>query len=129
MVDPEKVKETVRAYFAATRALDIEALLATCAEDVVMHSPVGEPPRRGREEVRKFFMTIIDFFDTVGLTEEFLFAIPGEAAAKWNCRGIAVNGRSVSFEGIDVYKINDEGKIREFWGYWDPGVLVSSLAG
>ncbi|HZT78683.1 MAG TPA: nuclear transport factor 2 family protein [Gemmataceae bacterium] len=127
MVSPVVIRKTVAAYFAATRAMDPEAWLATFAEDAVSYDPVGGVPIEGHRGLRQFYETITLAFDKVGITEGTVFVAGNQAAAQWKGHGLGKNGREVTFEGIDVFEINDRGKIQRLWGYWDPAPLMEEL--
>jgi len=74
-----------------------------------------------------FFQGINAFFETVSLKEESVFVYGNRAAVKWIGSGISKNERSVTFEGIDVFEVNEAGKIQTAWGYWEPSVLMAQL--
>ena len=48
---------------------------------------------------------------------------------KFTGHGTGKNGRQVTFEGIDVFEINQEGTIETMWGYWNPAALMAQLQG
>lgn len=50
----ETIQQTVASYFAATRAIDVEAWLSTFAEDAVSYDPVGEKPLEGYIAIKQF---------------------------------------------------------------------------
>jgi steroid delta-isomerase len=127
MPTPAVIHRTIAAYFAATRAMDREAWLATFAEDVVSHEPVGGAPVVGREGLRQFFDTIAAVFEKLGITEDHVFVAGNGAAVKFTGRGVGKNGRDVTFEGIDVFELNERGQIQKMWGYWDPSRLMRDL--
>lgn len=126
-VKPELVGKAVADYFAAIRAMDASAWVSTFAADGVSYDPVGAPPAEGHEGLRQFFVAITGAFEKVGLFEDYVFICGREAAVKWSGRGTGKNGREVTFEGIDVFEINDEGKIQNLWGYWNPAVMMAQL--
>lgn len=125
----EVIEKTVRDYFAAIRAMDADAWVATFAEDAISHDPVGSPPMRGHAELRRFFEGIASAFNKVGLTENHVFVCGDGAAVKWTGRGVGKNGREVTFEGIDVFQVNVQGKIQTVWAYWDLAALMTQLQG
>jgi steroid delta-isomerase len=127
MPSPAVVREAVAGYFAATRAMDPEALIAAFAEDAVSHDPVGAVPTQGHKGLRQFYDTIVLAFEKVGITEDEVFVAGNQAAVKWTGRGVGLNGREVKFEGIDVFEVNEAGKIQRKWGYWDPDRLMAEL--
>jgi steroid delta-isomerase len=120
------IQKAVADYFAATRAMDTSALVAAFSEDGTSYEP-ATPPASGHEALRQFFEGIMAAFSEVGLTEDNVFITGNEAAVKWTGRGVGVNGREVMFEGIDVFEINDAGKIQNVWAYWNPAALMSQL--
>ncbi len=122
----ERVQKAVADYFAATRAMDTSAWVAAFSEDGTSYEPAS-PPARGRDALRQFFEGITGAFSEVGLTEDNVFITGNEAAVKWTGRGVGVNGREVVFEGIDIFEINEAGKIQNMWAYWNPAALMSQL--
>lgn len=127
MPSPAVIHRTVAAYFAATRTRDPDAWLATLAEDAVSHDPVGGAPTVGHGGLRQFFDLIASVFETLAITEDHVFVAGNGAAVKFTGRGVGKNGREVTFEGIDVFEVNERGLIQTVWGYWDPSRLMLEL--
>ncbi len=123
----ERTEKAVRDYFAAIRAMDVNSWLATFAEDAVSQDPVGAPPMRGHAALRQFFEGIAGAFEQVGLFEDHVFVVGNQAAVKWTGRGTGKNGREVTFEGIDIFEINDDGKIQTVRAYWQPAMMMAQL--
>ena len=123
----EIIRTIVAEYFAAIRAMDPAAWANTFAEDGVTHDPVGTPPHQGREALRQFMQGILGMFQEAGLTEDDVFVAGNGAAVKWTARGVAKNGRRFQFEGIDVFEVNDAGKIQEVRAYWDAAAVIVQL--
>jgi steroid delta-isomerase len=42
-------------------------------------------------------------------------------------QGISKSDKSVTFEGITVFEINDSGKIQTTRAYWNPAAMVAQL--
>jgi steroid delta-isomerase len=124
---PEIISQVVKDYFAAIRAMDQQAWLNTFAEDAVSYDPVGAPPIKGREKLAEFFQTITGAFKEVGLTEDEMFIAGNGAAVKWSGRGISQRGRKAHFEGIDVFEVNEAGKIQALHAYWNPAEMMAQL--
>ena len=123
----DKISRAVRTYFLAIRAMDPEAIANSFAEDGTTCDPMGAPPISGREAVREFFVSICKNFKSVALTEEGIFVAGNGAAVKWTGQGTSINGKEVRFEGIDVFEINDHGKIQNLWAYWNPAEMIAQL--
>ncbi|AKG23025.1 nuclear transport factor 2 family protein [Calothrix sp. 336/3] len=123
----QTIQQTIANYFAATRAMSLESWLATFAEDAISYEP-DAPPLKGYQDLTHFFQGIISVFQQIGLTEESVFINGNEAAVKWIGHGVGKNGQEVAFEGIDVFEINDAGKIQQMWAYWYPQKMMAQLA-
>jgi steroid Delta-isomerase len=126
-VTAERVSRAVRSYFLAIRAMDAEAFANTFAEDGTTCDPIGTPPVNGRAGVREFFESICKNFKSVSMEEDSIFVAGNGAAVKWTGRGTSNTGKEVSFEGIDVFEINQEGKIQNLWAYWNPAEMIAQL--
>jgi len=127
LVTAEKVSRAVRAYFLAIRAMDADAFANAFAENGTTCDPMGAPPISGRAAVREFFESICKNFKSVALNEESVFVAGNGAAVKWTGQGTSINGKEVRFEGIDVFEINDDGKIQNLWAYWNPAEMIAQL--
>ena len=126
-MSPEVVARTIKAYFEALRAMDQTSWVNTFAENAISHDPVGAPPTQGHQKLGEFFQTVTAPFEAVGLTEDHVFIAGNSAAVKWTGRGTSKEGRQVHFEGIDVFTINEAGKIESVYAYWNPAEMVAQL--
>ncbi len=126
-MSPEVISKAVKAYFAAIRAMDEQAWVNTFAEDAISYDPVGASPNVGHQKLHEFFQTIMAAFKEVGLTEDQVFVAGHGAGVKWTGRGISKSGNKVHFEGIDVFEVNEAGKIQTLHAYWNPAEMVAQL--
>jgi steroid delta-isomerase len=126
-MSPEIISQTVKAYFAALRAMDEKAWVNTFAEDAVSYDPVNAPPLIGHQKLAEFFQSVTGAFEEVGLTEDQVFIAGNSAAVKWTGRGISKKGRKVLFEGIDIIEVNDAGQIQTLRAYWNPAEMMAQL--
>lgn len=124
---PETIRTLTSRYFAATRAMDLDAWLACFADDAVSHDPYGAPPIKGKDELRKFFLSVAIAFKEIGFTEYFVIATGNRAAVTFTARGIGHNGKPATCEGIDIFGFNEGGTIQIMWGYWDPAAMIAQL--
>lgn len=107
--------------------MDVERWVNTFSEDAVSHDPVGAPPHRGHEELRSFLTGLFSMCEQAGLTENNVFINGNSAAVKWTGTGKGRNGKSVSFEGVDVIDCDAAGKIVLVRAFWDPGPVMATL--
>ena len=126
-MSPEIIAKAIKDYFAALRAMDQNAWVNTFAADAVSYDPVGTAPIVGHQKLGEFFATITAAFKEVGLTEDQVFIAGNGAAVKWTGEGISKQGKKVRFEGVDVFEINEGGKIQNLRAYWNPAEMVAQL--
>ena len=126
-ISPDKISSAVRDYFLAIRAMDADAFANTFAEDGTTFDPVGAPGITGRAAIREFLQAICKNFETVGLTEDAVFIAGSGAAVKWTGRGVSSSGKVVKFEGVDVFEMNEDGKIQTLRAYWNPTEMIAQL--
>ena len=124
----DSIDKAVAEYFEAIRALDADRWVATFAENGVSLDPYGSQELVGPDALRQFFLGIAGGFETLSFKEDSVFVSGDRAAVKWTASGVGKNGKPVTFEGIDVFEVNDAGKIQTVWGYWDPGEMMATLA-
>lgn len=126
-ISPDKISRAVRGYFLAIRAMDADAFANSFAEDGTTYDPVGSPGITGREGLREFFNSICGNFKNVALTEDQVFVAGNGAAVKWTGKGTSTTGKDVNFEGIDVFEVNENGKIQTVEGFWNPAEMIAQL--
>jgi len=107
--------------------MDQHAWVDTFAEDAISYDPVGAPAIEGHQKLAEFFQSVTAAFKEVGLTEDEVFVAGNGAAVKWTASGISKQGNKVRFEGIDVFTINEAGKIQGLQAYWNPAEMVAQL--
>jgi len=127
MASKEAIQSAVAAYFAAGRAMDANAFAEAFAPDGVSNDPVGAPPHAGRDAIRQFVQGVIARCESLGLTEDDVFIAGDSAAVKWTGQLTTKNSQSVTFEGIDIIQVNDQGKIQTLDAYWDPPPVLLVL--
>ena len=124
------VPDAVARFYAALRANDVEAWLATFAPDAVSLDPVGTPPVQGHLALRRFFGDLLASFSRFdGLTEDETFLAGDAVAVRWTGRGLSRLGQPVVFTGIDVFELNGAGTIQRLRAYFDLTSLARQLQG
>jgi steroid delta-isomerase len=120
MPSPEQVKRAVEAYVAAYMNNDRDAFLDAFADGGVIEDPVGTPAHAGRDARGAFWDTVHQ------LTEEMTFDVKdvvvcgSEAAMVFRIyAGTADAG--IVLDAVDVFQIDDDGKIASMRAYWDMG--------
>jgi hypothetical protein len=93
-------------FTRALAARDADALIATLARDVVLHSAVTNTPFEGRDVVADTYRSVVESFQDVRVVDEFE---SGDTHAFfWEGR---IDGRYVA--GADRLRLDSEGRVRE----------------
>ncbi len=119
MAERDEVEGWVRTYFEATRSMDAARWAGCFAEGATLEDPVGSPMLTTPEAVRERGVSFLAAFEEVGLHEEFIHVNGLEAVARFTGRGVA-GGQETSFEGIDLFRFDEDGKIVLLRGFFDP---------
>ena len=91
----------------AVEAGNFEEMMATFAEDAVLHSPVTFKPFEGRAEIRQLLEILFETFQDFRYTDE-LVAEDGTRALVFNAR---VGDRDL--QGLDLIRFDGSGLIRD----------------
>jgi hypothetical protein len=108
---------TVHPFRAAVEARDIDAALATLADDVVFHSPAVFHPYESRETVGALLRLVFETFEDFRYTDQ-LDNPDGTHALIFRAR---VGEREV--EGLDLVRDGADGRIADFT------VMIRPLSG
>lgn len=94
------------AFTEAIAARDIDALIATLAPDVVLHTAVARSPFEGRDVVADTYRSVLESFEDLRVVDEFE---SGDTHAFfWEG---TMDGRYVG--GADRIRANPDGSVRE----------------
>ncbi|OUL32298.1 ketosteroid isomerase [Nostoc sp. T09] len=121
------IEKIVAAYFANIATMNPEGWVENFAEDALSYDPVGEPPTKVHEGFRQFIGQLQAVFEKLEPTTEHIFIAGNEAAVKWKMQGVSKTGKSVNFEGITIFEINEADKIQTIRAYWNPAAMVAQL--
>jgi hypothetical protein len=91
----------------AVEARDLDGLMATFAEDAVLHSPITFKPFEGRAAIRQLLAILLEVFQDFRYTDE-LEAEDGTGALVFNAR---VGDRDL--QGLDLIRFDGSGLIRD----------------
>lgn len=100
---------------------DLDGMVATLADDVVLHSPVSFKPFEGREAVAQLFEILVRTFEDFRYTDD----LPGEDVHAMIFRA-RIGDREV--EGLDLIRSGPDGRIVDFTVMVRPLTGVVALA-
>ncbi len=125
MVTQEMIKEAIASYFAANNALDLEGFVNIFAEDAALYNVAETSPLVGRDAVRSVAEQSIAPFQETHVELERIFIAGNGAAVFYSGQATAKNGRRTRLEGIDVFEINERGKIQNIRFYLDLAAVMA----
>jgi len=121
------IEIAISEYFGALHTLDVERFVNSFTPDATSHDPVGTPPHVGHDALRGFMTAISGMWQHAGLKEDSVFICGNSAAIKWTASGVGLNGKTITFEGVDTIECNNEGKVTLVRAYWDPAPVMAAL--
>ncbi|MCM1983661.1 nuclear transport factor 2 family protein [Lyngbya confervoides] len=127
-IPTNQIATAVSQYFSASRSQDKVTAMVDCfSETCVVQDPADRAAMYGKEVLRNYFDQVVQQFSALGLTEEYVAINGNQAAVKWVGQGTTFSGKPITFEGIDIFEIDLEGKIQQLTGFWNPEALLASL--
>lgn len=111
----------------AVAARDVDGLVATLSDDVVLYNPTSPEPFRGRDAARFVFGTLVQVFEEFTYTHAFRGGPPGagEAPEAHVFRG-RVGG--VEVQGVDLFELAEDGSIRSLTVFLRPQAALTAMA-
>jgi hypothetical protein len=103
----------IHAFTAAMQRKDLEAMLSHLADDIVLKTPLAAEAFNGKAAIRPVVEALLSVVDAFDFRE--ILQGPGHVAAFF---GIKVG--SVELDGVDYWRLNDAGLIREMTVLWRP---------
>lgn len=123
------IHPSIDAYFATLSAMDWDGVAACFAPEIHHEDPVGSPVNRSPAGVKAFLTQIGGLFETVALRPRAHFRCGDEFAIVWDGEGRGRNGAQVTFEGVDLIRVDGEGRIATLRAFWDPAPVLGRLMG
>jgi SnoaL-like domain len=99
----------------AAEAKDLELLMQTLREDVVLHSPVLFRGFEGRDTAAAVLTHVAATLEDLTYTDEL-----GDGKTVWLRFKAKVAGTSKELEGIDFLELDEEGKVAELTVFMRP---------
>jgi steroid delta-isomerase len=119
MPDSEQIRSAVNAYVDSFNKQDRAGFLAALADGVEQFEPVGAPVNRGKEALAAFWDQLFGQCEKIDFAMLDLIITGDEAAMSFRIDQLVSPGRSVRVEGIDTFRVDDQGKITLIKGYSD----------
>lgn len=125
MISEKSILAAITTYFAANNALDVEGFVDIFAPDASLYNVAEVSPVSGQEAIRKVAEQTLLPFQETHVSMERVFIAGNGAAVFYTGQLTAKNGRTAQIEGIDVFEINEEGKIQTLRFYLNPAPVLA----
>lgn len=120
MPNEHERKEIALEYCRRVSAGETERIVELFAPTATIEDPIGSGPVTGHDALREFYGDIIERF---GSEVE-----PGVPRASYEGTSVALpimvqarmDGQAREIASVDVFEIDDAGKISRMWAYWGP---------
>jgi ketosteroid isomerase-like protein len=128
---PQTIQQTtthdaVATYLEGLNSLDPERALSRVSRDAVIHYP-GQPPM-SKDAFRDSLAQVFSGLKSFELTTREVFETNHGVGARWMFTAETRAGSSATCDGIDSWRISDDGTIIAIDVYYDPSPLVEALA-
>ena len=114
-----QIKHAMHTHFDAWNARDRSRWEANFADDIVFEDPVGGPTKVGAESVRLSWEHSFKDGQSWHIEPVLMQICSDQAACHVRSTGV-VAGKEITVEGIEVYTINDAGKIAYIRTWFTP---------
>ncbi len=121
---------TINNYFTSFSGYKVDQYLAQLSETVTSYDPVGAAaPTSGIPAAREFFLGIANLMSDLTITPDHMeiTADLKEVIVKWSAVGTSLSGKTVQFDGFDLFEMDSRAKIQTIKAYWQPETLISQL--
>jgi len=105
-----QIEQAMQTHFSAWNRRDRDTWLRNFAADAVLEDPVGGPEKSGREALEKSWDRSFQGGQEWKIEPLFQCICANEAAHLVRSTGV-VGGRRIVLEGIEVYTIDEAGRI------------------
>lgn len=119
MPTSEQIRAAATAYAESFVERDRERIMAALADDVEQIDPVGSTPNHGKDALGAFFDTVMSSAERLDFEVRDLIVAGDEAAMVFHIVQHFADGGSLAIDGVDVFRVNDDGKITHIRGYVD----------
>ncbi len=122
MPNPDQVRDRVESYARSFNTNNRELFLECFAENAVQRDPVTAPPNIGLEAIGGFWDNVHALAESVSLDVRHIHVCGDEAVMVFTITTKS-SGGGFQIDAVDLFKVDDNGKITDFKAYWDPSKM------
>lgn len=111
------------------RSRDLDPFLELFADDVELLRPEGRGDARGRGGARTFWQAYLHQFDEIASTFSRVEESGRLGELEWVGEGRLRTGRAISYHGVSLLELDDDGLVLRFATYYDTAAFLVPPAG
>jgi len=128
MLSPEQIRAIIESYIHVNNTLDTEGFVNLFAKDAAFYYVAETSPIIGEAAARQIAEQSIIPFREMHVTINRLFFVANGAAMFYTAQMTTQSGQSITSDGIDVFELNEEGKIQSIRFFLDPENFAGLVA-
>ncbi len=128
MTTPDQVRSAVDGYVTHFQARDRDSWLDLFAEGASLIDPVPAEPAVGRDAIGAFWDAMAGMAERFSIEARSLHVCGDQAALVYTLVAGPAEGGGVSFDGVEIFTVDDEGRISSAVAYWDPSEIHKATA-
>ena len=118
MPTPDQIRSVIDAYVDGYRRNDKDAVLDLFRPDAEWHDPVGAPPHVGHVGIGAFWDTTHAMADSIALEPRQIVVAGDEGVMVFEIHAATAGGTMI-IDAIEIFTVDDDGKIVLLKAYWD----------
>lgn len=126
-MESQQLVDVVRRYAEALGSADKDTFVSLFTEDVHFEDPVGTKVHTGHDGVAAFHAGLRRAWASLSMTTHIIEPRGNRVAVSWSARGRSASGTEITFDGIDVMFVHEDGRIERLEGYWDFEDVVAQM--
>ena len=120
MPTADQVRSAVNDYVQSFVKQDRDLFMNALADNVEQEDPAGSPRNVGKDALGKFWETLWGIAESIEFEERELYVSGSEAALVFSLTQHKKDGTSATFDGVDMFRVDDDGNIAEVKGLAAP---------
>jgi ketosteroid isomerase-like protein len=117
MATAEQVQATVDGYAQSFVTADRDRFLSVLAPDVVQEEPAGSTPNEGVAALGTFWDSLWSGLQAIEFESRELYVAGDEAALVFTIVQHTKAGGTVTIDGVDTFRVDDQGRIAHIRGF------------
>lgn len=126
-IQASTTQNAVATYLEGLNSLDAERALSRVNRDALIHYP-GNPPM-SKDAFRDSLAQVFSGLKSMEFATREVFETDHGVGARWTFTAETHAGNSATCDGIDSWRIGNDGTITAIDVYYDPSPLIEALAG